>query len=422
MKTFLSDISVIALSQVISAVSILLIQIYVARTVPVAEYGMYASIQATVTLIEAVFVARGGEVALRYIGRHWSINMPLALWYRRKLIQLDVKANLLIYAAIVGSGYLLSFTLNFDPFFLAVLALTIPAQIGYGVWRATFIAAHRLKELAYIEIFYSVLVFLLATGLTSLFAIKGLICGLVIGALTKTLLTRNIAIRFWPKGLMLKEIDYGDSISSASFRQANGHSVFRNALMNGAAQGDIIILNALGGPQSAALYKVAKTIAAIPVRVTAPVWAAIRPRIMAAHRHGEFDLIRKLLVLPALILSFIGITAITFLENHLTLIIVAMYGEPYQAAGPVVFWLLIGTWIFGAVTGWLNFVCVISNRKSAGSSIYMIWLLAILIGGLLWGDKSEINMAMVAAAGMTLSAIAGWLYFTRRSAWTENTT
>lgn len=419
MKSFFSDISVSALSQVVFAISVLLIQIHVTRTVPVAEYGMYAATQAIVTLIEAVFIARGGEVALQYIGRHWNMNMPLALWYRTKLIRLDVKANLLIYAIIVGTGYLMSSTLSFDPLLLAVLALTIPAQIGYGVWKATLIADHRLKEAAQIEIIYSVLVLMLATGLTSMYGIKGLICGLVIGSFFKTLSTRYIALKYWPKDLLLKEPDDDDAIVKASFRQANGHSVFRNAVMNGATQGDIIILNALGGPQSAAVYKVAKTIAAIPVRVSAPVWAAIRPRIMAAQRHGEFDHLRKLLVLPALTLTLIGLTAITLLDSYLPSLIVALYGEQYQAAGPVVFWLLIGTWIFGAVTGWLSFVCVISNRKTAGSSIYMVWLIAILIGGLLWGSKSEINMAMVAAAGMTLSAIAGWLYFTRRSAWIE---
>lgn len=93
------------------------------------------------------------------------------------------------------------------------------------------------------------------------------------------------------------------------------------------------------------------------------------------------------------------------------------FGEDYGAASSAALWLLSGTWLFGAVSGWLNFACVITSRKFAGSFIYFVWAVVVAVGGLFWGWESATNMAVVSAMGMGSASLFGWIYYMRRDSW-----
>lgn len=419
MRRFLSDAAFTVTSQLVSAMGALVIQIYVARTVSLGDYGRYAVIQSFVLVVEAIFVARGGEVALQYIGQYWKVDMPRALWYRVRLGRLDARMNVFIYLLVVFVGYLLSARLNFRWDWLALLALSIPAQIGYGVWKSIFIVDGRLKNLAYLEIICSVLLVILTISFTTWLGIRGLLIAFVLGGAVKTLLTRSISQGYWPSGLVAVPPGEYDEMAMSRFRSANIHSIVRNAFTTGASQGDLLLVNALRGPEAAGLYKAAKTIAAIPIRAVTPAWVALRPRIMASMRNHDVGRVRRLLILPGALLAGLGVIGALPLARYGEALVTFAFGDTYCAATSVALWLLLGTWVFGAVSGWLNFACVITSRKIAGSMIYFIWLAGIIVGGVLWGKESATAMGMVAAASMALAALAGWVYFMRADAWVD---
>ena len=417
MRRFLSDAAFTAFSQLVSALVAFAIQVYVARTVSLADYGQYASIQAFVLLVEAIFIARGGEIALQYIGQNWKINMPRALWFSKRLCLLDAIFNTLIYFVVIVLGYMLSSILNFNWEWLALLALTIPAQIGYGVFKSTFVVDGRFRQLAYLEITYSIVLVALVMLLVAWNGILGFVLALALGAAIKTVLARAYSQRYWPAGLEADPPEGVMSDNSELFWNANLHSVLRNSLMNGASQGDLLILNAMQGPEVAALYKVAKTTAAIPVRVVTPVWVASRSRIMSSMRRQDFARIRYMLVVAGAALVAAGAAGAVPLSHFAQPLIALAFGEAYGAASSAALWLLLGTWIFGAVSGWLNFACVITSKKIVGSIIYFVWAVVVLVGGLCWGRESATNMAVVSALGMALASLIGWTYFMRKDAW-----
>lgn len=417
MRRFFSDAAFTSLSQFFSAIAALVMQVYVARTVPLEDYGKFAAIQAFVLLIEAVFVARGGEVAMQFVGHNWKTDMPRALWFSKYLCALDAKYNSIIYLLVVVSGFLLASLLNFHWEWLAVLALTIPAQIGYGVYKSVFVADGRFRELALLEIVCSLMLISLTLVFVSLLGIVGFIAALVASAVVKTLLTRLCSLGFWPKGLQVSKSFHFVDRSDPMFRAANVHSIVRNGLMSGASQGDILLLNALQGPEVAALYKVAKTVAAVPVRVVAPVWVVMRSRILSAMRLQNTHRIRQILFAAGIFLVFVGIVCAVPLLLYADKLMVLVFGDAYLPASHAALLLLLGTWMFGAVSGWLNFACVITSHKMAGTLIYFVWAFVVLAGGLMWGGESASNMATVAALGMGLASISGWFYFMRDKAW-----
>lgn len=422
MRRFFSDAAFTASSQLFSALSTLGIQIYVVRSVSLGEYGQYAAVQAYVSLIEAIFVARGGEVALQYLGKYWRLNNTYVLWYKHYLVRFDVRMNIAIYAATLLLGYFLGSMFSFKWEWIALLALNIPAQIGYGVWKSVFIVDSKLKQMAYFEIGCSIFLAVVALSASALMGIVGLILAMVLTTLFKTILARQITQRYWPANSHPAspppQLNRDDNL----FRNANVHSVVRNTFMNGAAQGDVLLLNALRGPEAVALYKIAKMIAAIPVRAIAPAWVALRPRIIECMRSNNIKRLHRLLILPASILVVVGGLIAWPLAHYGDTLLALGFGEAYAATLSPALWLMLGTWMFGAISGWLNLACVISPHKTVGTMIYAIWFAGVLLGGLLWGKESATAMAMVAGLSMVIAALAGWGYFLRTDAWVNKIT
>src|SRR5688572_13104550 len=101
MKRYLSDAALAASSQALGAFVTLGVQVASVRLLSPAEYGAYATAAAIVALVEGVFIARGGEVALASLGRHWSKDTTRARWYWRHLIRNDWKLNWIIFAMFV---------------------------------------------------------------------------------------------------------------------------------------------------------------------------------------------------------------------------------------------------------------------------------------------------------------------------------
>jgi len=419
-KRFLSDAVFTTVSQIVVALVAIGIQVYVVRTVSLSEYGQYATVQAFVLFVEAVFVGRGGEVALQYIGKCWHVDMPRAFWYRSKLLRMDMKANVIIYAITILVGVIFGSFINLNLEWLIILALTIPAQIGYGVWKSVFIVDGRLKQQASFEICYTLILGISVFLLINLAGIAGLLIALVLASFLKTMLARMITQHYWPRNLVAVPPSNNESESGNQFRNANVHAIVRNSFMNGALQGDLLLINALRGPEAVALYKVAKTIAAIPIRVVVPIWVVLRPRIISAMREQSFNRLRRLLIFPAVIFAFIGLLFVWPMLNYGESLIVSIFGDQYSAATPLAYWLIIGTWCFGAITGWLNFACVITTRKLVGSMIYLLWFAGVVVGGMFWGKSSVESMAMVVAASMVAAAFVGWIYFLRESSWIED--
>lgn len=416
MRRLLSDTAFTGGSHFLISTLQVCLQIFVVRTTVPASFGEYTAALAIETIIESLFIARSGELALQCVGKHWvNGNFPLAHANAVRMIRIDWILNWSFYAIFSVLIYILSNILHVNPYYLVGLALMIPAQIGYGTYKSIFISAHKLKEQAIFESLFMISQLLLGVLGVYFYAIPGLIGALVLSASAKTIVAREITKRWWPKdvsdNLAFSEIQ--NTIRLESWWSFGFHSVVRNAFASGASQVDILILNAVQGAESVAIYKVAKTLSSLPVKAAGPLWSALRPRIMRAWHYGDRVQMKRLVVLPSTLMFSVLLLSSPFVWFFADDLIILLYGKHYvQATIPFII-LLTGSWIFSAMTAWFVFWVIIGEARMSGTIVYGILFAMILCTGIMWGGRSAQDMSLVVAASMLAASMICWLIFFR---------
>ncbi len=417
LKHFLSDATLSAASQGVGALITLGLQIATVRLTTPAVYGTYATAAAVVAIVETVFVARGGEVALSTIGRYWGKDMRRARWLHEHLVQNDFRLNIGVFVTFAAISILLAPLLEVPYGYLVGLSLSIPAQIGYGASKSVFVVRGEFRVQGLFEVGSSVLAGALSVlGLLG-FGVYGLIGGSVLGSFLKAQLSARMSAGWWPKRIAPSPLGAESAELTHAIRVQNIQSVLRNGLSSGVAQADVLLLSTACGAEAVAIYRIAKTLAAVPTRLAAPIWSAVRPRLLDRIRHDDLTGIRRLLVLPAACLIAAATIAAPLLEVLGELLIKLAYGRSYGTAVAPFRLLLLSTWILGAVTGWLGFVVVVSDAKRFGILSYGIQLLLLVLAGGWFGRESPERMGMVVLGTSLTVAILAWAVFLRPSAW-----
>lgn len=399
MKKLASDVSYTGLSYFLAAVLQLLLQVYIVRHISPASFGEYISANATVAFAEILFLTRGGEVALQHIGKYWSVgNHKAAYSVSRQLKKFDWILNWTFYFIVTLFALFFSKFLRLNPAYIIALALTIPSQIGYGVYKSMFISTHRLKYQAIFEMSYTIIYVGLCIVLVYLFKVPGLIGAIVLMSLLKTLAARAITEKWWPEDARQNS----ENTITIGFKKGLGiQPALRNAFINGANQVDLLMLNAAIGPQHAAVYKVSKSVASLPSYVANPVWSALRPRILQAWHTGDRKRLWRLITIPSLLMVSAFIIVIVPLWYFSDELLVLLYGKEYSSAALPFLILVVGTWVFhGSVNSWFNFLVIIDEKKLTGTLTYGFLFVAILIGGFFYGGKSATHMAVVVSGAM----------------------
>lgn len=413
MRKLFSDIGYTGASHVFSSLLLLGVQIFIVRATSPQAFGEYTSASATVSLAQILLLARGGEVALQHIGRHWSLgDYAAAHSVARQLKRLDWTLNWAFYALLALLTLLLFRALKLNALYVLGLALAIPAQIGFGVYKSMFIATHRLKHQALFEIAYSLVYGASCVLGVYLYGIPGLIGAVVLASLIKNLLARHITEKWWLEDARSAP---NDSVKIGFWKGVGVQPTIRNAFINGANQIDILILNAAIGAQHAAIYKVAKSMATLPARIAGPVWSALMPRILKAWHVRDRAKLKMLIIIPSLIMISALAVAFVPLWRFADDFMVMLYGKEYVSAAPPFLILIVGAWFFsGCVSPWFNFLVIIDERKLTGTLVYGFWFSAVLVGGYLLGGRSATHMAAVVSGVMVGISLICWSTFIKR--------
>jgi O-antigen/teichoic acid export membrane protein len=416
MRRLLSDTAWTGVGHLLSSVLQICLQIYVVRATAPTAFGEYTAAFAIESIVESLVIARSNELALQCVGKPWVHgDFPLAMAYSRRMIRVDWIINWSLFAILVALTNAFSSVLHVPPYYLIGLALMIPAQIGYGVYKGIFISAHKLKEQAMFECSFAICQVLLGIIGVYLFAIPGLIGALVLSALVKTIMAANMTKRWWPENIRNSQISPGqqETMRLESWWRFGLHSILRNAFSSGANQVDILILNAVQGAETVAIYKIAKTLSSLPVRAASPLWSALRPRIMRAWHYRDKQHLRRLVVLPSLLLLGSLVLAAPLAWYFTGDLIVRLYGTAYLPATLPFLILLVGSWLFSAMTAWFVFWVIISEARMAGTLVYGLLLATTLITGFVWGRQSASAMASAVTVSMITASVVCWLIFFR---------
>jgi O-antigen/teichoic acid export membrane protein len=401
-----SDTYFIFVSNLVFSLTLLGLQVIVTRSTSLAEFGKYATVQAFEAIVEAAFLARGQEMALQRVGRAWMKNQfSLARYEARRVIFSDLVINTVIFILILLFAYTLGARFGLEPTYLTLLAALIPLQSGYGVLKSLFTISGNLKSQARFETAMSLLMFALGALGCTLGGIPGLIIGFLIYAFLKTCFAWLVTRNFWPP----TSDSHPDLKETGKSIEWGFASLFRNGLASGSANLDIILLNMALGPEKAALYKIAKSLATIPSRFSAPIWSSTRPPLLRAWHNRDISFLKKSISHPALLLLallVVGIPIAWFTGPFL----LGLYGSQYSQGRLVFLLLFIGNWLWVSCTGWVSFWIIITESQKWGIVIQIALILAILFVGHFY-NQSDTHMAAGICGVYAAISVVCWVMF-----------
>jgi O-antigen/teichoic acid export membrane protein len=182
------------------------------------------------------------------------------------------------------------------------------------------------------------------------------------------------------------------------------YSIVRNALSNGLAQFDVIMLGQLQPPEAVALYKVGKSLTSLPIKIAFPLWRMTQPRVMAAIDAGDHRVERRVILSGSLGFVLLMLAVLPFVLPLGADFIAFAYGEQYRAAFRYFLILMVGVWLFNGVTGWFAYWCVLSRSQLYGVLVYGVAFALLVVAGLNWGAASASHMAIVASGVLALAS------------------
>ena len=377
-------------------------QVVIVRLLGVADYGVYAIIAAVISITDGPLVTRGGELVLRVAGEKWNNGQRKdAIAVINYVIKTERKMFWFVYAALVVISFVFFRFFDIDPLYLAILSLSIPMQIGYGSYKSFLTITNNVSLQSFIEVFYALFAFAAVYVGLILFGLKGLLYAMVAAAILKTQVSRF----FYEKQLAKYSIDSDTvgiyDVDQVDFRKRSFNSMFRVFLQNGILQADIIILGLLQKPELVAVYKVGKSLAGLPTKVSIPVWKFLYPSLVKSVNLRDSDLARSTVKKGSLIVAFLFCLICIggwFVGEK---IIQMLYGMEYSDSYLVFLVLLIGYGAFYAVNGWFKTWVALIDEMFIGSIYYLVTLIFVIIISLFFND----NLIFLSTAISTLMVV-----------------
>jgi O-antigen/teichoic acid export membrane protein len=412
-RPLISHVSLVAFSQGTAALSLIAIQVFLARAVPIEEFGQLAAALALVQLVESALVARGTEAALQLLGQHWAGGDGLLKAVSRQLVRYELVISGVGYLAFSGLALAFAPYFNADGILVAVLAVSILLQVNYGMRKSLFVLHHRIRQQAIFEITFSVMQVLVTAPLIWFFGAWGLVTGVLGSAALKNCLVHLWTRQLWLGPRLAPSVPLGPAVKR-TILISSFHSLTRNILASGAANADVLLLAAIGRPESVALYRVAKSLASVPVKAATPLWVVLRPQLLSALTSNNYH---KFCVLIAKAACFFAAASVVALIATALLggtLLVRLYGAPYSTAVPALISLVVGACVLGAVTGWLSFAATIAARKTISTSIFALQLVLICAAGWFFGTSESSMALVVAGCNITVATVAWWALLTGR--------
>ncbi len=408
MKRFTSDALVTAGSHACAAVSLLLLQAIMVRFLSRNSYGAFALAQSFVLIFESIFVPRSGEIALQLIGKAWYHEPGKVVFLTNRLRSEEMYWNLTIFGLLTFAAFLLANHFKVNPLLVVGLSLAIPFQSGFGVSKAVIIGAYKIRQQSQFEIAISILT-LLAMGLGVWFlGLIGAVIGYVLVAGIKTTWAH-----LWANKLIsnycLADSKYKVEVKELVLHRLSAIAVWRNGCQALTNQVDVFIIGSALGNETVALYKSAKTFAAMPSRIVAPIWGAMRPRLMDAIHNDDTKRLVRLIVAPGLSLLVLGIVSYPLLRLVSPSLFGLIYTRAYLDAVKPMLILTIGGWVLTAASGWLGFVAIIVERKIITTILFTLNAAIIVIGGFFL-HRNIICMAAVVCSASIITSVVAWYW------------
>jgi O-antigen/teichoic acid export membrane protein len=391
------DVSYVSLVGYATLLLTLVLQIGIARLLGPSEFGIYSASLAIIALFEVPLVVRSGETAIRLLGERWRTGdglVPLAM----RMVRFDWILFLSTFLVIEAAIWTVRSRVGIDPWLVTILALMIPAQAGYGVYKSYFILLDKVTDMVRYEFTYALaLASLNLIGLVG-WGLYGLAVSMPVACVAKTYLAYRYTRKYVPEPSdMVAAESRVPSLTKLGFI-----SITRNFFANALNQVDVILLGFLQKPEVVALYRVGKSLASLPTKVSFPVWRYLQPKFMEAIQSGHLARQRQIALSGAAVVLVVIVcltpAVLIFGED----LLVSLYGEAYRGAFEHFLILSVGVCTFYGISGWFKFWAVLSNAQAFGIGVYATSVVAVVALGASIATLSPVAMAYVMSSVLVI--------------------
>ena len=377
----LKKFSVVSLLTYSSILITFLTNVIIVRMLDSGNFGTYAFLIAIISIVEAPLIARGGELYLKNIGELWNNGYrKMAVDRTQDLIKNEKRLYLLVFFLYVVFGIILSVTKDVDPILVSMLALSIPFQTGYSVYKGFIVMTDKPIKLTILEVGFSVTFFTLSILGVYFFKLYGAVVAVSMCAFIKT-----IVFRWVYRSLLSNEdvLDLDEKKISLPLEvkvdKRSFHSILRNFAHNGIVQLDLIILGILQSAEMVALYKVAKSLAGLPLKISTPIWKVLYPKLVLSvntrNSKEKIRVIQRGIILSSLFLAIVSVFCFVFGRE----IIVLLYGQDYIGSFQLFIILTLGYGVFYSVNGWFKIWAALLDNMIIGTVYYLSAMLFIVL-------------------------------------------
>lgn len=375
-------------------------QIIAARLLGPEIYGAYIAAYVITGAIEGTMVSRGMDHAINVLATQHRLDGERAFGaVAARLFFSEIKLFLAVYIAAAISLYAAAPALGINGFAAVILMLCLPLLSGHSAFKARFQVAGRMRLLAGTELAFTLVNLGMGAALILAFGFWGLVVTTVVGAALKSLMlfsAYHVAAR--------PRMDATVTIPAYRFGWV---PMLRNITLQAFTNLDLVLLNLILGPASVGQFKVAKSLAAIPMRLVGPIWRYYAPQIISLTRGGDHAALTRFVLKRSALVAAIGsVVVLTFAllgERAIALV----YGTNYAPSYLPAVLLSVGSVTFFGVCGWFRLWSVTHRNKYIGLAVYAAGVAAIagafLSGyvGNLWQAGAVlaiVNIALAVAA------------------------
>ena len=397
-----TEISSISILSYLTLFFQFLTQVTLARLLGPNDYGKFAATVALIAIIEVPLIVRTSEITLRNLIK-LKDNLGIYISFEKNLLITDIKLLIGAYLFLLINSSWLSSLLEINIYQFIIMILVIPGQIGYGIYKSRFVIFDKIPQLVRIEFVYSLLYMTSLVISYQVLGMFGLAGGLVLMMFIKTFLAYNLTKRYIPKFSGVSQLPYKQNPADSFF------SIVRSTVANGINQIDLILLSFFQNSQDVALYRVAKSLASLPTKITFPIWRYLQPKLIFAIDNNDHKTTKKLIFSGTIISS--SVVVLSFLITYFIgdIVIDTLYGAEYKKSLLPLLYLLFGIGLFNCVTGWFKIWSSVSKAQLSSVLIYLTIFIAFVSFGTLFGRNSINEMAF--AVSTVLACGSFFIYF-----------
>lgn len=336
------------------------------------DYGIYAIMLSTITLLESPLLTRSSEITLK------SVENGLSKSQFKLLIRNDAKYLILCYIAILPFVKYISAIYEIPHSLLYIYLFVLPLQIGYGCSKAYFIISNKILTLSKIEAVFTVLRFI-CFGIATYIGLFTFILVIPIFYAIRTLVFSVIVYRSI----------LADDVTTQLLRSQkndSAHALLRTTLKTFIIQMDLLLLGTVASHAELGIYKFLKSAASIVTVGATPFWRIQQPYIIKAVKGRDYHRLKSKVIQSVIWVSFISICAVPFIVIIYANLKVINFDDYYLNYLNELIFLIIGVFFMYPIIEWIKISAAVSTRRYSMQAIlilpFIIYLSLYLISPL----------------------------------------